>query len=189
MNTAIGRDGGIRNAGGKYMSERETKRPVGSHERQKLKVDAEVPVNLERVLLEAAQDEVFCNTLITDGARALAEKGFSLRTSEQAMLSTMSSDALEKMVERLRPDKLKRSTFAKYVVTALAGSMIVTASSACGGEESDWPEYGGGNEAFDASTETGGSAQGGKGGRAGNTTAGKGGASGSAGNKGEDSGT
>lgn len=171
------------------MSERDdNKRPVGSHERQGIKAEMEVPVNLERVLLEAAQDPAFYRSLLEDRARALAEKGYHLRASEQAMLSVMPRVALDKMVERLRPDKLTTSTFAKHVVAALAGSLIVS-TSACDPESTpagitpNWPPDGGGGVSGDVS-------QGGSGGTitysptggvAPNWTGGSGGASGGGG--------
>ena len=108
------------------MSEPEGKRPVGSHERKGIEAQMEVPVNLERVLLEAAQDSVFYQALLSDRARALADKGYHLRASEEGMLAAMPRTALEKMVEQLRPDKLKKSTFAKHVVTALAGTLLIS---------------------------------------------------------------
>jgi hypothetical protein len=107
------------------MSERERKRPVGSHERTGIKSEMVVPVNLERVLLEAAQNSVFYRELTADRAQALARKGYQLRASEQAMLSALPQSALYKMVERLKPEKLTKSAFAKGVVTALAGSLPI----------------------------------------------------------------
>jgi hypothetical protein len=144
------------------MSTGAEKKPVGSHERKGIKTEMEVPVNLERVLLEAAQDAAFYRALIADRARALAEKGYQLRASEQAMLSALPQTALDKMVERLKPEKLKKSTFAKQVVTALAGSLLIS-TSACDSEDPkpmgitpDWPDGGGagraGNVAVDGGT-------------------------------------
>jgi hypothetical protein len=181
------------------MSEQERKKPLGSHERRGIEAEMEVPVNLERVLLEAGQDPACHQALVTDRPRALAEKGFVLRASEQAMLSAMPRDALDKMVERLKPDKLKKSTFAKHVVTALAGSLIIT-TSACDsttkGNGADWPLDGGGGTSADASFDGGRGGAGGvkvnTGGPGGTAGAGagwpRGGGGGSSGSEGDDSG-
>jgi hypothetical protein len=143
------------------------KKPVGSHERKGIKAEMEVPVNLERVLLEAAQDPAFYQSLIKDRSRALVEKGFRLRPSEQAMLSALPQLALDKMIERLVPDKLKKSSFAKHVVTALAGSLIIS-TSACGtdlgptkGVSPDWPIDGGSGTSGAAGRDSGSGGTGG----------------------------
>jgi hypothetical protein len=178
------------------MGEREKRKPIGSHERKAIEAEMEVPVNLERVLLDAAQDPAFYRALVIDRARALAEKGYRLRPSEQAILAAMAQNALDKMVERLKPEKLKKSTFAKGVVTALAGSLIITTSacdSEAGGARPDWRPDGGGGTAANASYD-GGSAgvkvnSGGKGGTGTGPSWPRGGGSGgSSGNTGKDSG-
>lgn len=127
------------------MSNLKEKRPIGSHERKGIEAEMEVPVNLERVLLEAAQDSEFRKALASDRALALAGRGFRLRESEQAMLSALPQSALDKMVEQLRPEKLKKSVFAKHVITALAGSMIISTAACDGttkGNAPDMPQDG-----------------------------------------------
>jgi hypothetical protein len=112
------------------MSDQKKKVPVGSRSRKGIKAEMVVPVNLERVLIEAGKDQAFYQALRVDRGRALAERGFQLRTTEQAMLSAMPWQALEKTIERLRPETLKKSRFAKRVASAIAGTVLFS-TAAC----------------------------------------------------------
>jgi hypothetical protein len=117
------------------MAERDQKRrPVGSHERKGIHAEMEVPVNLERVLLEAAHNPAFYQALLSDRSRAPAKKGFQLRASEQAMLSAMPQAVLEKTVERLKLGGAKTNSFAKHVVTAVAGTLLISTSGCDSGD-------------------------------------------------------
>ena len=154
------------------MAENKGRKPVGSRNRRGIRTKLEIPINLERILLRAAEDREFRDALLTDAARAPSENGFALRSSERAMLSAMPRTLLEKLIERFRPDKLKRSRFARHVAAAFAGSMVVTAT-ACGdggdgasrGAAPDFPEDGGAAEGGGAGggpvIQTGGSGGGG----------------------------
>lgn len=112
------------------MSDQKKKAPKGSRNRKGIKAEMEVPVNLERVLIEAGKDLAFYQALVSDCARALADRGYRLRASEQAMLSAMPRHALQKMIEQLRPEKLAKSRFARKVATAVAGTVLFS-TSAC----------------------------------------------------------
>jgi hypothetical protein len=94
----------------------------------------EVPVNLERVLIEAGKDLAFYQALVSDPARALDERGYRLRATEKAMLSAMPQPALQKMIEQLRPEKLTKSRFAKQVATAVAGTLLFSSASCASGD-------------------------------------------------------
>jgi len=161
------------------MSDQKRKAPVGSRNRKGIRAEMQVPVNLERVLIEAGKDLAFYQALISDPARALEDRGYHLRASEQAMLSAMPQPALQKMIDQLRPEKLTKSRFAKQVATAVAGTLLFSSAACeseelqCGGVQPDWPadaiaDSSGGidpNRPNDASSESGTAGTGGTGGR------------------------
>lgn len=125
------------------MVDSRRKAPIGSRSRRGVRTKMQVPVNLERVLLEAGKNPAFYRALVTDRARALAEHEYRLRDSEQAMLSALPIEALDRMIQQLKPDKLKKSQFARRVATAIAGTVLLS-SSGCSdsqtkGSEPDMP--------------------------------------------------
>jgi len=101
----------------------------GSCQRRGLRAQSEISVNIERVLLRAAEDEAFCARLLEDPAGALEAE--SLTGSETAMLLAMDRSILETLIERFVPGKKPRGRFAKKVAAAVAGTLILT-TAACG---------------------------------------------------------
>lgn len=127
------------------MSDQKRKAPVGSRSRKGIRAEMQVPVNLERVLIEAGKDLAFYQEFISDPAQALVNRGYHLRATEQAMLSAMPQPALQKMIEQLKPEKLTKSRFAKQVATAVAGTLLFSTCAReseeihSGGVQPDWP--------------------------------------------------
>ncbi|MBW2263242.1 MAG: hypothetical protein JRG91_14830 [Deltaproteobacteria bacterium] len=101
-------------------------RIVGSSERQGPREDVNIPVNLERILLAAAGDDEFLGRFLSDPAGAAMQEGFDLTGSERAMLSALERRDLGKLVERFRPERIRKSRFARHVAAAVAGSMIIS---------------------------------------------------------------
>lgn len=116
---------------------------VGSFERQSQRMDQEVPVALEQVLLLASQDEAFKTALLDDPSAALGGRGLSLRPSEAATLGAMPRSVLEATIGRLDPARQRNTRFVKAVTTAaVAGTMVLSTSMlACFGgiaPDGDW---------------------------------------------------
>jgi len=107
----------------------------GVHYRKGIKANMEIPINLERVLIEAAKDSAFFEKVMMNREQAVSERGFDLRPSELAMLSTMPESLFEKLIERFRPAKLHRSRFAQRVVSAVTGSMMLAATGCAKSED------------------------------------------------------
>jgi hypothetical protein len=108
----------------------------GAHNKKGRRMQMEIPVSLELVLLRAAGDEAFRDALLDDPERTLLDSGIEMRPSERAMLLSMSRGVLETMVGRFAESGPGRSRFAKKVATAAAGTLLVTAIS-CGEASSD----------------------------------------------------
>ena len=103
----------------------------GSHERKGQKLELEIPVSLELVLIRASKDAAFRDALLEDPGAALEEQGIEMTPSEMAMLLSMSRGVLETTIDRFRPEVHGRSHFARKVATAVAGSLVVSVMS-CG---------------------------------------------------------
>jgi len=101
----------------------------GSCQRRGLRAQSEIPVNIERVLLRAAEDGTFRERLLEDPAGAL--EGASLTGSEQAMLLAMDRTILTTLIDRFRSGSRPRSRFAQKVASAVAGTLLLT-TAACG---------------------------------------------------------
>jgi hypothetical protein len=104
----------------------------GSCQRRGLRAKSEIPVNIERVLLRASEDEAFRERLLEDPAAAL--EGESLTGSERAMLLAMNRTILVTLIDRFAPGKKPRGRFAKKVAAAVAGTLILT-TAACGSSD------------------------------------------------------
>ena len=114
------------------MAERKVRRQVkGARTRNVPRVGREIPINLERIMMRAVQDEAFRARLLEDPVEAAA--GFELKGTERALLAAMDRSTVEAMVQRFGAPKARRSGFAKGVAAAMAGSMIISVS-ACGDE-------------------------------------------------------
>ncbi len=114
------------------MSDRDGRRDVkGSHGMKGRRLEMEIPVSLELVLMRASKDEAFREVLLQDPGAALEAHGIEMTPSETAMLLSLSRGVLETMIERFRPSVHGRSRFARKVATAVAGSLVVSVVS-CG---------------------------------------------------------
>ena len=117
---------------------------VGSFKRKGLRRDAEVPVNLEHVLLVAAEDPEFRLRLLEDPRAAIAAAGLRLTASELALLTTLNRQTLETMIAHLDPGKQRNKRLARTVATAaLVGGMLIAScddsntEAAAGGVDAD----------------------------------------------------
>lgn len=108
----------------------------GVHYMRGRRLQMEIPISMELVLLRAARQETFCSALLDDPEGTLEEHGIEMRPSERAMLLSMSRGVLETMIGRFRTTGPGRSRFAKKVATAAASTLVVTAIS-CGEASSD----------------------------------------------------
>ena len=107
------------------------RRIKGSHGRSGRRLELEIPVSLELVLVRASEDEEFRTELLDDPGPAVERHGIEMKPSERAMLQSMSRGALETMIDGFRPSIHGRSRFARKVATAVAGSLVVGVVS-CG---------------------------------------------------------
>ncbi len=98
----------------------------GSWKRRGLAIDARVPVNLERILIMAAQDEQFRTLLYDNRDEALSRSGISFTPSEQAMFSAMPQQILETMISRFKPAKQRNRRFLKSVAASvMVGGLLI----------------------------------------------------------------
>jgi hypothetical protein len=105
-----------------------------------LRAEAEVPVNLEHVLLRAARDAKFRARLLADPSTAIREAEITLTASEGALLAAMSGRVMEAMIDGLAPRRQKNTRFLRQVgAAALAGGILV--ASCDGGNDAH--KYGG----------------------------------------------
>ncbi len=104
---------------------------VGSWKRHSGGSSIDIPVNWERVMIEAAQNPDFKESLIANREQAIARAGFRLSDSENAMLAALSPETLEVMIRSIDPGRSKNRRFARTVATAaMVGGMLI-ASHAC----------------------------------------------------------
>jgi hypothetical protein len=114
------------------MSDRKMKQlPRGFRKRGANRLGMEIPINLERILLEAARDGAFRERLLVDPTRAVAEGGFGLSSTEKAMLAAMDRSMIEAMVRRFGRGRSRKTGFAKGVAAAVAGSMVISVGTGC----------------------------------------------------------
>jgi hypothetical protein len=91
-----------------------------------LRAEAEVPVNLEHVLLRASRDADFKERLLADPATAIAAAEIALTASEGALLTAMPRASLEAMIERFAPKRQKDTRFLRKVgAAAVVGGLLV----------------------------------------------------------------
>ena len=107
----------------------------GSWKRRGLTIDTQVPVNLERILIMAAQDEQFRTLLYDNRDEALSESGIVFTPSEQAVFSAMPQQMLATMISRLKPARQRNRRFLKNVTSAaMVGGVLIAScvvSSSC----------------------------------------------------------
>ncbi|MBW2261174.1 MAG: hypothetical protein JRG91_04305 [Deltaproteobacteria bacterium] len=122
------------------MAEKKVRRQIkGSRKSNVPRVGREIPINLERIMMQAVRDEAFRERLIEDPVGASTDEDFELKGTERAMLSAMDRSTIEALVQRFGAPKARRSGFAKGVAAAVAGSMIISVS-ACGETKGVGPE-------------------------------------------------
>lgn len=126
---------------------------VGSWQRKELKSEVSIPVNLERILLLASENSLFHELLLSNPKRAVLEYGLPLTVSEQHMLAAIPAKTLEKMIQRLKPSRLKNDRFVGQVAAAVAGTMITVASTCCTGDAPDVPYDAGDDAAADVDAD------------------------------------
>ena len=98
----------------------------GSWKRRGLTIDARVPVNLERVLIMAAQDEQFRTLLYDNRDEALSKSGIVFTPSEQAVFSAMPRQVLETMISRFKPARQRNRRFLKSVAASvIVGGLLI----------------------------------------------------------------
>jgi len=104
---------------------------VGSFKKGGLKVELEVPVTLEHVLLRATEDHAFRGEFLEDPIAAVEAAGMRLTDSETALLHAASRESLEAMVSRFAPTKQRNRRFVRAVAAAaMVGGMLVTTCTA-----------------------------------------------------------
>ena len=116
-----------------------------------LRAEAEVPVNLEHVLLRASRDAEFKERLLADPAAAIIDAELSLTASERALLNAMPMASLEAMIDRLVPKRQRDRRFLRKVgAAALVGGILV--ASCDGGNDTQL--YGGSGPDADSDSDS-----------------------------------
>ena len=99
---------------------------VGSWKRHGGGSRIDIPVNWERVMIEAAQNPDFKKSLLANREEAIARAGFRLSDSENAMLAALSPETLEVMISNIDPKRLKNRGFARTVAAAvMVGGLLI----------------------------------------------------------------
>ena len=115
---------------------------VGGSPMNRLVQASSLPLNVERLLIQAALSREFRQRLLADRETAAAEAGIDLLPEERALLSHISDETLEKTIDVVIMPPVSRRGFLKRaaasVVLALTGSAVL-AQAACGGAAPDQP--------------------------------------------------
>jgi predicted esterase len=115
---------------------------VGGSPMNRLVQASSLPLNVERLLIQAALSREFRQRLLADREAAAAEAGIDLLPEERALLSHISDETLERTIDLVIMPPVSRRKFLKRaaasVVLALAGSAVL-AQAACGGAAPDPP--------------------------------------------------
>jgi hypothetical protein len=90
-----------------------------------------VTVGVERILYDAATDDSFRTALLADRQGALADRGISLKPSEEAVLATVPDVTLESMIDAIHVPDHRRRRFIKAVAAVSAGSAGVVMLNGC----------------------------------------------------------
>ncbi|MEQ8169217.1 MAG: twin-arginine translocation signal domain-containing protein [Candidatus Eremiobacterota bacterium] len=91
-----------------------------------------ISTNIEKILIKASLDEKFKETLLNKRNSILDMEEFSLNNIDKMLLSTISSERLEDMIEKFMKHYMSRRNFLKGAAASVAlisGSLI--ASSCC----------------------------------------------------------
>ena len=98
----------------------------GSWKRRGLTIDAQVPVNLERILIMAAQDEQFRTLLYDNRDEALSRSGISFTPSEESVLNAMPQQMLKTMISRFKPARQRNRRFLRNVAASvMVGGLLI----------------------------------------------------------------
>lgn len=115
---------------------------VGGSPMNRLVQASGLPLNVERLLIQAALSHEFRRRLLTDREAAAAEAGIDLLPEERKLLSHINNETLERTIDVVIMPPVSRKKFLKRaassVVLALAGSALLT-QAACGGASPDRP--------------------------------------------------
>ena len=115
---------------------------VGGSPMNRLVQASSLPLNVERLLIQAALSREFRLRLLADREAAAAEAGIDLLPEERALLSHINNETLERTIDLVIMPPVSRRKFLKRaassVVLALAGSALLT-QAACGGANPDRP--------------------------------------------------
>ena len=115
---------------------------VGGSPMNRLVQASTLPLNVERLLIQAALSREFRERLLADREAAAVEAGIDLLPEERALLSHISDETLERTIDVVIMPPVSRRRFLKRaassVVLALAGGAIL-AQAACGGAAPDQP--------------------------------------------------
>jgi len=115
---------------------------VGGSPMNRLVQASSLPLNIERLLIQAALSHEFRQRLMADRETAAAAAGIELLPEERALLSHISNETLDSTIDRVIIPPLSRRKFLKKaaasVVLALTGSAVLL-QAACGGAAPDEP--------------------------------------------------
>ena len=132
----------------------------GSWKRRGVSNEAQVPVNLERILIMAAQDEQFRTLLYDNRDEAIAQSGIIFTSSEQAVFGAMPQQMLEAMISRFKPARQRNRRFLKSVTAAaMVGGLLIASCAdnddvAAGGAGPDIDSDTDGDTDTDTDTDT-----------------------------------
>lgn len=124
---------------GKKTSTPELK-PVSGRPRGEYRIpgseNTQIPIGFEMLLYRAAQQPAFKQQLLADRGAALRDSAIVLRPSEQALLETVSNEALETMIAHIAPSNPRRrrlmGNVAAAVTSLAAGTAAVATLDGCG---------------------------------------------------------
>ncbi len=92
-----------------------------------------ISTNIEKILIKASLDEKFKETLLNKRKSILDMEEFSLNNIDKMLLSTISSERLEDMIEKFTNQYMSRRNFLKGAAAsvALLTGLASTISSCC----------------------------------------------------------
>lgn len=99
--------------------------------------------NIEKILIKAAIDEEFREKLLKDRKSICNEEEFLLDTVDKMLLTSISAEKLEAMIDNFKRQYTTRRGFFKTIkntAAILAGAFIVSNMTCCKGLKADIPE-------------------------------------------------
>jgi hypothetical protein len=119
-----------------------------------------VPVGVEKILYHAADNDEFKRLLLEDREAAITSTNVRLRESEEAVLKSVSDDALDAMIDRIVARNPRRRRFMGLVAAAAAslaaGTAVIGCDVGCDEVETkyDYADSGGAAPDIDTDTDT-----------------------------------